>query len=432
MECKIITKIELEKWCKANNLHYHDSSPDLSKLLLSNAAPTEETWIVHNFLHERDIAITYAPQKVGKTHFADVLAQSIAVGKEFNSHFQVVEPRSVIVLNGEMRIGQLQKRKRSAERQLEECKEAGPYCEFVMFGSQENDEVEDLTTKEGQQRFLELVDECNARHPESPAARVFILDSLKTLTNGGDVNPAKWNALFRFLNKLRTEHPWTFLIINHTNKLGEESGTHNKAATVDVRARLTRDAEIVLNADPSYFPEMEEDACRQLAGQLARHFSGDRKDCIWFFFMLTDPRDLPKSAGRPFLLEMCPEDNPPRWKSTELNDSGLLEEHPRPEFVADGFSDAASGSPEALEEATAMPSAKKLTYEQLKKADRKIVVAVLSQEVEIGGCKSRESLGQRIGTDNEGIRYLLRKHSLNDGEIGLPRLRENDGNRAES
>ena len=421
----IMPMTKVDKWCRERNLRYRDNTPDLGELLLSNAPETAGTGIIHNFLHERDIIELYAPQKVGKTHFADALAQAIATGRELTPHFQVLEQRSVIVFNGEMRLDQLQKRRRSVERQVGECVPGGPYCEYVSFGMQEKEECADLSTPEGQRRFLELIDASNEAHRDSPRARVFVLDSLKTLTRGGD-GQAKWNSLFRFLNALRTEHPWTFIIIHHTNKKGGDYGTNDKAIKVDLRVHLTRDAETVLKEARDYFPGLKaKNGHGQKAGvheplerQLARHFSGDRKDCIWFFFMLSDMRDLPRSAGRPFLMEMCPEDNPPRWEATELDDRGLLIEHgalaPECEASPEISPDSANGLGEQH------GSRQSMTYEKLKNADRETVIEALRQIItEAGPSLSRRQLGQRLGAGKDGIDYLMGKHGLKNEDIGL-------------
>ncbi len=429
MMFKIITVNDFSKWCRDRGLRFDDDTPELGGMIVEGAPSAGMAkWVVRNFIQERDIALLYAPQKVGKTHFAYALGQSMALGTGLTCHFKVEEPRSTIIFNGEMRKDQLVRRKRSAERQVGVPKPDGAYCEHIAFGYQENEVVEDLSAPEGQQRFLDVIDECNARHPDSPHARVFILDSLKTLTNKGDIIPAKWNSLFRFLNRLRTEHPWTFIIIHHTNKLGGDSGTQDKAIKVDVRARLSRDSKAVLAAASDYFPSLDKDSCAKLDRQLARRFSGERKDAIWFLFMLEDLRDLPRSAGRPFLMEMLPEDNPPRWESTELDDSGLLGDAGGRALDYDGkgidecVDDVAqelNPSSQATTDSSVLTPEANLTYEQLKKASREEVVAALRHTVEKNGCSSRKSLGKLLGTDKEGIDYLMRKHSLKNEDIGL-------------
>ena len=418
MKLKISTMNKIAAWCREHKLRYHDDTPDLDKLLLSNAPEMAGNEIIHNFLQERDIVLIYGSQKVGKTHDADALAQAIATGKELTPHFQVLEPRSVIVFNGEMRLDQLQKRKRSVERQVGECAPGGPYCEYVLFNSQGKDESADLCTEKGQQRFLELVAKCNETHSDSPPARVIVLDSLKTLTRGGD-GASKWNSLFHFLNKLRAEHPWTFIIIHHTNKEGKDFGTQDKAIKVDLRVRLTREAAEVLNEARDYFPDMKKNASEQLTRQLARHFSGDRKDCIWFFFMMEDLRDLPRSAGRPFLMEMCRADNPPRWKATELNDRGLLDE-PATGGKAEATPGSGDVSPDSLEKPGGISPKGKPTYEQLKDADRETVIEALRHIItEAGPSLSRRQLGQKLDTQKNGIDYLMKKHGIKNTDIGL-------------
>ena len=429
MLINIISKREFVKWCKKQELRYNGNGEDLSPLLLGkDTSDMVEQWIVHNFIHERDITLIYAPQKIGKTHFADALGQAIAIGTDLTPHFQVTDARSVVIFNGEMRRDQLLKRKRSAERQVGSLKPNGAYCEYVTFGAQENDKVEDLTTPEGQQRFLDVIGECIDQHPNCPHARVFILDSLKTLTKGGDIVAAKWNSLFRFLDKLRREHPWTFIIIHHTNKVGTDSGTQDKAIKVDVRACLTRDAKTALSdKNLSYFPSLAEDSDKRLARQLAQRFSGKRRDAIWFLFMLEDLRDLPPSAGRPFLMEMLPEDNPPRWECTELDDQGLLIDAAGrvleygDENRSTGADDTSKAAPNNLPavQPPSQPTETKLTYEQLKKADVAKVIDMLRQTVKQSGCSSRQELGIKLETDKDGIDYLMKKHDLKNEDIGL-------------
>ena len=163
---------------------------------------------------------------------------------------------------------------------------------------------------------------------------------------------------------------------------------------------------------------MNKKAHEQLARQLARHFSGERKDCIWFFFMMEDLRDLPRSAGRPFLMEMCPEDNPPRWKATELDDRGLLIE-PATGGKAEATPGNGEASPDGLDKGCTSPKGKP-SYEQLKNADRATVNEALRQIItEAGPSLSRRQLGQKLGTDKDGIDYLMRKHGLKNEDIGL-------------
>lgn len=60
------------------------------------------------------------------------------------------------------------------------------------------------------------------------------------------------------------------------------------------------------------------------------------------------------------------------------------------------------------------------TYGQLKEVRNSTELQErLKMVVEKTGCKSRKELGRHLGTDKDGVDYLMKKHGFKNDDIGL-------------
>jgi len=174
-------------------------------------------WLLYPFIQEKGTAMLYAPCGIGKTFLALSMALAVSAGKSF-LHFKAEKPRTVLYIDGEMSVSEMQTRIKSIS--------LGMDIELndnlsIWNGDRQGDEgMPNLITPDGRAE----VDNYLKENPTD----LLILDNLSVLFNGVKENDApEWAAYQNWLLSLRRKNI-AVLTIDHSNKMGGNRGSSKK------------------------------------------------------------------------------------------------------------------------------------------------------------------------------------------------------------
>jgi hypothetical protein len=371
-----------------------------------------------------DIAMIYGQAGLGKTQLAQSMMHALGAGKDLNPLHQFAgsKPLSVLMVTGEMRTDQLRIRN-SWFKAMYPSDSNSSFIEMRRFNH-------NLAEPEGQRTLDALITYVNQTNAGKRDIDVVILDSLKTLTHGGD-SAKHWNELFAYLAKARDERGLTFIIIHHANKAGEQLfGSVDIEVKLDLIISLTRQVPNLKGqlAGLGLSDSQLKQYTNFLDGKLRRKFSGDYADAIRFYFTITKGRALKNSDKNTLLMSFLPEKAGWGWQ------------------VDDIFSPKSAWSPEQWQQqredtnratlpglnanqilgADAAPAPEHDTIPtaaQLKKMQREDLIANLMHAAQ-AGCSSRAAVGEYFGITSHrkakyAIDYVMKKHGINNEKVGI-------------
>lgn len=196
-------------------------------LVLQEIPPRE--YVVDPFLPSSSLSMIYAARGIGKTWFALSLAMAISRGQDFLT-FEVPKQRTVLLVDGEMTLSDLQSRIKSLDPQ--------PPPSLLILPSERlfrEDRPLNINSPEDQAAVEQAID---ALRTEGRGPEVIIFDNLSSLSGGIDENDnSALDALLRWLVGLRHKG-LAVMLVHHAGKSGDQRGASRREDLLDTSIKL--------------------------------------------------------------------------------------------------------------------------------------------------------------------------------------------------
>lgn len=180
--------------------------------------PTEH--MLKPWLPVAGLGMIHAPRGVGKSYLALAIAKAVCMG-EPTLGWEADRPRTVFLLDGEMRANHLQERLKLF------FGEELPINLMVASADEHKRPFPCLTTQLGQEAVMEAAKD----------ADLLILDNLATLTRRDESDVEAWRLVQTFLQDLRARGK-SVIVIHHSGKSGDQRGTSAREDVMDTIIRL--------------------------------------------------------------------------------------------------------------------------------------------------------------------------------------------------
>jgi putative DNA primase/helicase len=212
------------------------------------------------------LALMYATRGTGKTLVAHGVAWAVACGGGF-LNWKAPKPRRVLLIDGEMRAGDIQERFSN----IRSVSELEPEPDFLKIAAADTfrDGLPNLNSMEGQQRYADVIG----------VADLVIVDNLSTLCPTIKENDAdSWAPVVEWELSLRRANK-SVLLIHHAGKGGSQRGSSRKEDVLDTVMSLRR--------PPDYSPtqgarfEVHFEKARGFYGPDAEPFEAQLVGCEW-------------------------------------------------------------------------------------------------------------------------------------------------------
>jgi RecA-family ATPase len=263
--------------------------PTVSIHKLSGMQIEKAKEIVHPFIYEGSSMEIYAQSGVGKTWFSLELCLSIASGRSFLDKYEVINPRPVFYIDGEMKLEMMQDRinnivmRHGASFRIPEG-----YFELSNPYIHEDKVIPKLNHPETIRSIKEKVKEISERTGQP----VFlVIDNLSCLTDMKENEGDDYIPMLDLYTNLKTQNH-SICHIHHANKSGNGSrGTSRRHDALDTIIKLAR---------PSDYEE-HQGANFNVHFEKHRNFAGE--------------------YALPFNAKIDPDDNYVNWKITEFSEA---------------------------------------------------------------------------------------------------------------
>jgi hypothetical protein len=174
------------------------------------------------------LAMLYAPRGIGKTQAALEVAYAAASGGTFLK-WSAPQPRSVLIIDGEMPGATLQERL-ARIASVAPLEPPSPHQLRILASDLHQDGLPDLSNVEDQQRYTSVLRD----------AELIIIDNLSTLCRSGRENESEsWLAVQGWALARRREGR-AVLFVHHSGKGGSQRGTSRKEDVLDTVIALRR------------------------------------------------------------------------------------------------------------------------------------------------------------------------------------------------
>jgi len=212
--------------------------PTVSIHKLSSMQIEKSKEIVHPFIYEGSSMEIYAQSGVGKTWFSLELCLSIASGKKFLDRFEVINPRPVFYIDGEMKLEMMQDRINNiVMRHGLDFKIPEGYFELSNPYIHDEKVIPKLNHPETIRSIKEKVKQISDNTGQS----VFlVIDNLSCLTDMKENEGDDYIPMLDLYTNLKTQNH-SICHIHHANKSGTGSrGTSRRHDALDTIIKLAR------------------------------------------------------------------------------------------------------------------------------------------------------------------------------------------------
>jgi KaiC/GvpD/RAD55 family RecA-like ATPase len=200
-----------------------------AQFVLRDIPPREQ--IVDPFLPTSSLSMIYAARGVGKTWFALALCVAISHGDDFLT-FDVPRARTVLFIDGEMALADLQSRVRSLD--------ASPSENLLLLPSESlfrEDKPLNINAPEDQDAIEKAIEALQA---EGRGPEVVVFDNLSSLSGGIDENDnSALDALLQWLIRLR-HRGLAIVLVHHAGKSGDQRGASRREDLLDTSIKLEK------------------------------------------------------------------------------------------------------------------------------------------------------------------------------------------------
>ena len=189
------------------------SKPSLSESGLDNLPP--KTWLIENFLGERDLGMVFGASGAGKSFVVLDMIGAMSVGSKFAGQFETTKKINVIYATGEGLAG-LKSRYDAMKRRNEIG--ALPGIRFLEYAPQL------FVDRDGNRQSDSVVDFIRTHKTEieagqSPKPDVIFIDTLHNATVGADENSSQaMGTVLHEVKKLSIEMDCAVVLVHHAGK----------------------------------------------------------------------------------------------------------------------------------------------------------------------------------------------------------------------
>lgn len=179
----------------------------------------EPEYLIEKWLPQNGLAMVWAARGLGKTWFALTLAIAVAKGEDFLG-YEVPSAKTVLFIDGEMALGELQQRLRWL------CPDHLDNLHILPSEALFRDSVPlNIREPDDQKRIIDAI---AALESEGVRPALIILDNLSSLTAGIDENDnSALDGIIRWMIGLRHAGV-TVLFVHHANKAGDQRGASRR------------------------------------------------------------------------------------------------------------------------------------------------------------------------------------------------------------
>ena len=246
--------------------------------------------IVKPMIYEGSSMEVYAPSGIGKTWFMLELCISIASGKKFLDRFEIINPRPVFYIDGEMKIENMQDRiNKIIRRHGINCKIPEGYFEL----SNPYTHPDKVIPKVNHPETIRSIKEKVKQMQEATGQPIFlVIDNLSCLTDNKENDGDDYIPILDMYTHLKTQNH-SICHVHHANKSGTGSrGSSRRHDALDTIIKLSK---------PNDYEESD-GANFNVSFEKHRNFAGEH--------------------AYPFNAKIDPDDqlNLVRWKITEFKD----------------------------------------------------------------------------------------------------------------
>lgn len=204
---------------------------------INDTSIVEPETLLAPWLCKGDLWMVFSGPGIGKTFFALNVAYAVASGGKF-LHWQATAPGKVLYMDGEMSAWDMHNRLdgiiRAAQRYHNGDLEAAleNFRGYAATSQDIGKPFPDLADDEGRETLLKL----------AHGSDLLVIDNLTTTMRGADPDKAMdWTPMQDTLVELRKQNT-AVILVHHTNKSGDQTGTKAKEAILNGMMKLDRPA----------------------------------------------------------------------------------------------------------------------------------------------------------------------------------------------
>lgn len=197
----------------------------------------DQPWLIENVIRENGIGFLVGPPKAYKSILSWELGLSIASGQPFMNEFKTNKTGSVIVIDKETSLKDIQFRSNSILRHKKLKKPALTYAGNGRYIVNRDTEYKGLPIyTDASRNFIlnqecvnKLIQQCKHLEQAGKSVKLIILDPLlRMLPAGVDMNDAPQvnTAVIQYLSQIRKATGAAVLVIHHSGKIQREDNRH--------------------------------------------------------------------------------------------------------------------------------------------------------------------------------------------------------------
>lgn len=300
--CKLCSDLEIRR--PPYIIDFDNGVEDVSSI--TRKRPID--YLISPIISSHTFALLFAPSAVGKSWLSMSIGMALATGKSVCSKWTVSKARNVLYIAGEMDKDEINNRFLILKKYYNPVagstgKMKYKICQKDLGSDDGQDEIED---------YLEYFDSHETH------ISLLILDNLNCLVSNGEFKSA-WDKFFFWLSKLQQKFsPLAILLVHHTNKGGEFSGTAAIKNRLDLMIKAQSHDPIQEKIDKLSMKE-NGNQLDKIIIDLKRYYQPE----IPMYISYEKVRSLSKKEAMPFTITFNPEKPDSGWVVTEpeyLND----------------------------------------------------------------------------------------------------------------
>jgi len=295
----------LDQLYKALGVSLPPDMEDIDSLIINEEEKVPPVPLITHLINEGNVSILYGQASIGKTFFISSLARAVSLGVPLTDFFSIPCAHSVLTVVAETNDAVNNSKSLCCSKMFPE----GNVDTFSASGRL----TAKLDTTEGQKQLESLIERVNRSHPGKRPVSVIILDSLKKLTNAGDT-PSGWDNLFQFMDSIRTEKGYTWIVVHHVTKENKMFGSNSLLISVENVLKCHRETETIQDRDPLDLFVAKKDKYPTWLMEKVDVWREEHPNDIWFYLAWDKGRDFIPSEKMTALLHMNPNDDKPAWK----------------------------------------------------------------------------------------------------------------------
>ena len=259
-------------------------------------------YLISPIISSHTFALLFAPSAVGKSWLSMSIGMALATGKSVCSKWTVSKARNVLYIAGEMDKDEINNRFLILKKYYNPVAENAGKMKYKIC-------QKDLGSEDGQEEIEEYLEYLDSHETH---ISLLILDNLNCLVSNGEFK-SSWDKFFFWLSKLQQNFsPLAILLVHHTNKGGEFSGTAAIKNRLDLMIKAQSHDPIQEKIDKLSIKE-NGNQLDKIIMDLKRYYQPE----IPMYISYEKVRSLSKKEAMPFTITFNPEKPDSGWVVTE-------------------------------------------------------------------------------------------------------------------